>query len=237
MRIAVIDDEKYSREELIYQIRQFLPDAQIREAYSGVKALELLEQERFDLLFIDVRLGDMLGTTVASLARKLMPQAKIVFATAYSEYAVKAFELEVDNYILKPFDPRRVRQVLESCTAAPPAPAAAPVPKVAVTVNRHTTLLDVENVVYIETDSSGRHCIIHTSGGTYSSTHTLSEYDVKLSPYGFFRIHKTCLVQLRLIQDIFPWSSNGFALHMQGFSQVLPISRDRIKPLRQKLAL
>lgn len=237
MKIAVIDDEKYSREELIYQIRQILPDAQIREAYSGVKAMELLEQERFDLLFIDVRLGDMLGTTVASLARKLMPQAKIVFATAYSEYAVKAFELEVDNYILKPFDPRRVRQVLESCTAAPPAPDAAPVPKVAVTVNRHTTLLDVENVVYIETDSSGRHCIIHTSGGTYSSTHTLSEYDVKLSLYGFFRIHKTCLVQLRLIQDIFPWSSNGFALHMQGFSQVLPISRDRIKPLRQKLAL
>lgn len=230
MKIAVIDDEKYSREELIYQIRQILPDAQIWEACSGVKAMELLEQERFDLLFIDVRLGDMLGTTVASLARKLMPQAKIVFATAYSEYAVKAFELEVDNYILKPFDPRRVRQVLESCTAAP-------VPKVAVTVNRHTTLLDVENVVYIETDSSGRHCIIHTSGGTYSSTHTLSEYDVKLSPYGFFRIHKTCLVQLRLIQDIFPWSSNGFALHMQGFSQVLPISRDRIKPLRQKLAL
>lgn len=230
MKIAVIDDEKYSREELIYQIRQILPDAQIWEACSGVKAMELLEQERFDLLFIDVRLGDMLGTTVASLARKLMPQAKIVFATAYSEYAVKAFELEVDNYILKPFDPRRVRQVLESCTAAP-------VPKVAVTVNRHTTLLDVENVVYIETDSSGRHCIIHTSGGTYSSTHTLSEYDVKLSPYGFFRIHKTCLVQLRLIQDIFPWSSNGFALHMQGFSQALPISRDRIKPLRQKLAL
>ena len=237
MKIAVIDDEKYSREELIYQIRQILPDAQIWEACSGVKAMELLEQERFDLLFIDVRLGDMLGTTVASLARKLMPQAKIVFATAYSEYAVKAFELEVDNYILKPFDPRRVRQVLESCTAAPPAPDAAPVPKVAVTVNRHTTLLDVENVVYIETDSSGRHCIIHTSGGTYSSTHTLSEYDVKLSLYGFFRIHKTCLVQLRLIQDIFPWSSNGFALHMQGFSQVLPISRDRIKPLRQKLAL
>ena len=95
----------------------------------------------------------------------------------------------------------------------------------------------MEDVVYIETDSSGRHCIIHTSGGTYSSTHTLSEYDAKLSPYGFFRIHKTCLVQLRLIQDIFPWSSNGFALHMHGFSQVLPISRDRIKPLRQKLAL
>ena len=229
MKIAVIDDEKYSREELIYQIRQILPDAQIREAYSGVKALELLEQERFDLLFIDVRLGDMLGTTVASLARKLMPQAKIVFATAYSEYAVKAFELEVDNYILKPFDPRRVRQVLESCTAAP-------VPKVAVTVNRHTTLLDVEDVTYIETDGSGRGCILHTlSGEEYADNASMSEYESRLASQGFYRIHKTCLVQLKYIQDIFPWNNSSFALRVRGSSTVLPISRDRVKELRRWL--
>ena len=238
MRIAVFDDEKYSREELIYQIREVLPDASISEAAAGVKAVELLEQEVFDLLFIDVRLGDMLGTTIAALARKLMPRAKIVFATAYSEYAVKAFELGVDNYILKPFDPERVRQVLEACMAESlPQNRPASVPKIAVTVNRHSILLDVEKVVYIETASSGRHCIIHTVDKSYTTTHTLSEYEGKLSQYGFFRIHKTCLVQLKLIQDIFPWSSNGFALHMQGFPEVLPIGRDRIKLLRQKLEL
>ena len=96
---------------------------------------------------------------------------------------------------------------------------------------------DEEKVVYIETASSGRHCIIHTVDNSYTTTHTLSEYEGKLSQYGFFRIHKTCLVQLKLIQDIFPWSSNGFALHMQGFPEVLPIGRDRIKLLRQKLEL
>ena len=119
MRIAVIDDEKYSRLELIHQIRQHLPQAEIMEAGNGVQAMALLEKNTFDVLFVDIHLGDMEGTTVAALARRLMPEAKIIFATAYSEYAVTAFELGVDNYILKPFDPARIRQVLEQCAARP----------------------------------------------------------------------------------------------------------------------
>ena len=78
MKIAVFDDEKYSREELIYQIRQVLPDADSREAASGAAAIEAVEQETFDLLFIDVHLGDIMGTTIAALVRKLMPNAQIV---------------------------------------------------------------------------------------------------------------------------------------------------------------
>ena len=108
MRIAVIDDEKYSRVELIHQILSHIPDAVISEASNGVQAIALIERKSFDILFIDIHLGDLEGTTVASLARKLMPKAKIIFATAYSEYAVKAFELRVDDYVLKPFDPAHV---------------------------------------------------------------------------------------------------------------------------------
>ena len=82
MRIAVIDDEKYSRLELIHQIRQHLPQAEIMEAGNGVQAMALLEKNTFDILFVDIHLGDMEGTTVAALARRLMPEAKIIFATA-----------------------------------------------------------------------------------------------------------------------------------------------------------
>ena len=142
MRIAVIDDEKYSRLELIHQIRHHLPQAEIMEAGNGVQAMALLEKNTFDILFVDIHLGDMEGTTVAALARRLMPEAKIIFATAYSEYAVTAFELGVDNYILKPFDPARIRQVLEQCAARP-----APVRnegRLAISSNRHTILLDVD---------------------------------------------------------------------------------------------
>lgn len=113
MRIAVIDDEKYSRIELIHQIRQVIPHAEIAEAANGAQALKLLEKDAFDILFIDIHLGDMEGTTVAALARKLMPKATVVFATAYSDYAVEAFELRANDYILKPFNPNRIRQLLE----------------------------------------------------------------------------------------------------------------------------
>ncbi len=88
MQIAVVDDEKHSRNELIHQIRSLLPDAKIAEAHDGVSAVGLLGREKFDILFIDVHLGDMEGTALAALAKRLMPKAQIVFATAYSEYAV-----------------------------------------------------------------------------------------------------------------------------------------------------
>lgn len=236
MRIAVIDDEKYSRVELIHQIRQHLPQAEILEAGNGVQAMALLEKERLDILFIDIHLGDMEGTTVASLARRLMPEAKIVFATAFSEYAVTAFELGVDNYILKPFDPARIRQVLEQCgQPAQPAPARRE-GRLAIKCDRHTILLDVDEICYIETDGSGRGCLIHTlSGETYPDNSPMSDYENRLTGQGFYRIHKTCLVQLKHIQDIFPWTNNGFALRTKGSPAPLPIGRERIKELRRRL--
>ena len=237
MRIAVIDDEKYSRIELIHQIRQVIPDAEITEAANGEQALALLEKDAFDILFIDIHLGDMEGTTVAALARRLMPKAAVVFATAYSDYAVKAFELRANDYILKPFDPNRIRQLLEEHLQAADAPGAAhSVDRIAVRSNRHTTLIDTQDVAYIETDGAGRGCVVHTlTGSAFPDTTSMSEYESKLEAAGFFRIHKTCLVQLKYIQDIFPWSNNGFALHMRGFSESLPIGRDRVKELRRRL--
>lgn len=236
MRIAVIDDEKYSRVELIHQIRQYLPQAEIMEAGNGVQAMALLEKESFDILFIDIHLGDMEGTTVASLARRLMPAAKIIFATAYSEYAVTAFELGVDNYILKPFDPARIRQVLEQCgQSARPAPARSE-GRLAISSNRHTILLDVDDIAYIETDGSGRGCRLHTlSGEEYADNSPMSEYESRLDGRGFYRIHKTCLVRLSYIQDIFPWNNSSFALRVRGSSSPLPIGRDRVKELRRRL--
>lgn len=241
MKVAVIDDEKYAREELVHQILDVLPDTVIRQAASGVEAVQLLEQEKLDILFIDIHLCDMMGTTIASLARRLMPKAQIVFATAFAEYGVQAFELGVDNYILKPFDPARVAQVLRLCeNALCPAPAtAAPGPqKIAVTANRRTVLLSVEDIVYIETSGTGHQCMLHTTDHTvYTTTVSLAEYEKRLGSCGFFRIHKTCLVQLARINDIFPWSNNGYGLHMQGFENVLPIGRERVKELRQNLKL
>ena len=237
MKIAVIDDEKYSRMELSHQIKSLIPDSIIKEASNGVGAVKLLESESFDVLFIDIHLGDMEGTTLASVARKLMPEAKIIFATAYSEYAVKAFELQVDDYILKPFDPQRIAQVMERVMKKEDTSSSSALPgKLAVGTSRHTILLDLDQITYIETIGSGKGCVIHTlSGETFQDSTSLGEYESRLSNSGFFRIHKTCMVRLYHIQDIFPWGNNSFALHMKGSKKELPIGREKIKSLRNRL--
>ena len=220
MRIAVIDDEKYSRVALVRQIEGFLPHAEIFEAGSGAQAVELLEKHTFDILFLDIHLGDMEGTTIAALARRLMPQAKIIFATAYSDYAVRAFELRADDYLLKP-----------AASAAPPV-----LHRIAVNSNRSTTLLDTDEITYIETDGIGRGCILHTiSGKSYPDTTSLGEYESRLGEQDFYRIHKTCLVHLRYIVSIFPWTGNSFALRVRSTDSVLPISRERVRELRRRL--
>ena len=94
-----------------------LPDCEIVEAENGAGALAMFnEMEKLDLIFVDMDLGDMEGITLAGTAKRLFQTAKIIFATAYSQYAAKAYEMEIDDYILKPFDPARIRHVLEKCT-------------------------------------------------------------------------------------------------------------------------
>ena len=84
MRIAVIDDEKYARIELCHHIKECLPQAQITELSNGVEALERIANLKFDILFIDIELGDLQGTTVARYAKKVMPDEKIILATAFT---------------------------------------------------------------------------------------------------------------------------------------------------------
>ena len=116
MKIAVIDDERPARKMLIRRVKEVRPDCEITEAESGSDALKMFnESDSFDLIFVDMELGDMEGTTLAATAKRLFPKTKIVFATAYSQYAAKAYEMEIDDYILKPFDPDRVRHVIEKC--------------------------------------------------------------------------------------------------------------------------
>lgn len=101
---------------LIRRVKEVRPDCEITEAESGADALKMFnEADSFDLIFVDMDLGDMEGTTLAATAKRLFPKAKIVFATAYSQYAAKAYEMEIDDYILKPFDPERVHHVVKKC--------------------------------------------------------------------------------------------------------------------------
>ena len=103
MRIAIVDDERPARSELRHQIQELLKEAEIVEGDSGAAALQLAGDGKYELFFLDINLGDISGTVLVNAIHNMQPQAKIIFVTAYSEYAVEAFELGVEDYVMKPF--------------------------------------------------------------------------------------------------------------------------------------
>lgn len=238
MRIAIVDDEPPARSELRHLIQEILPDAEIVEAESGQQALDLASSENFDVMFIDMLLGDMNGVTLPRTLRRLLPNVAIVFATAYSEYAVPAFELDAVDYILKPFDRQRVefsikkilakqRQTLDEATEPDPQ-----IDKISIWNEKKVTLVDIRDIAYIETDN--RCCILHTRKGRFTSTQPLSYFEKRLAKHNFFRIHKSYLANLTDVIEISPWFNNMYCIKLQGFeNEVLPVSRKQIKRLKE----
>ena len=270
MKIAVIDDERPARKMLIRRVKEVRPDCEITEAESGADALKMFnEEDSFDLIFVDMDLGDMEGMTLAATAKRLFPGAKIVFATAYSQYAAKAYEMEIDDYILKPFDPERVHHVVKKCIGEgklDPAwqmeeqegktePAAAEKQgaeqentgmeerreatvfgKIPVTASRGILFLEIAQIVYAETDGHG--CVVHTTSRSYEVNQLLGELEKKLADFGFFRIHKSYLINLSFISELFAGSGNGLSVHMKGYeSRELPVGREKLKTLKQLLKI
>lgn len=240
MKIAVVDDERPARSELTYLIKNILPDAQILEAHSGALALELfLAAPDLSLAFLDINLNDMEGTTLAATLLKLLPDVPFVFATAYSDYAVRAFEMGAADYLLKPFDQERVRTILGKCLPSGIRSAALQDPmegRIPISFNRKVVFLEAKDIIYIET--SERCCLIHSTGGDFMENTIIGDYENRLAPYGFFRIHKSYLVNIRHITEVFPWANNNLALKLRGCEKViLPIGREKLKAFRQTMKL
>jgi len=240
LKLAVIDDERPSRSELKHIILKILPDAQIDEADSGQKALELAAESSYDAMFVDVHLGDMHGVSLSLMLKKLQPNVQIIFATAYDEYAVKAFDMDAVDYIMKPFDPKRVSHALSKLTvshhAADTGRPGETVPevnnKLSISFDKQVVLLDIADIAYIETDS--RSCVLHTIAGNYTSAQSLSYFEKRLLQSQFFRIHKSYLVNLQYVTEISPWFNGMFNVKLKKFeNENLPVSRKQIKLLKE----
>ena len=241
MRIAVVDDERPARSELVYLIRQCRPDAEIEEADRPDKLLRLLESMEFDVCFVDIDLGGANGTTLASMIRSHSPRTRIVFATAFREYAVKAFELGATDYLLKPFDFERVMKTMERLREDLPAAgeksgekagdaAVSPLNRLMVNTAVGYRVLDVTQIVYIETEN--RACRIHTEKESFLQNEPLSYYESRLRGNRFFRTHKSFIVNLDRVEEMVPMYSGTYGLKLRGSKEILPVGRTQMKEFR-----
>lgn len=261
MRIAIIDDEKPARSELKYLITKVCEQAQVTECESGEDALSLINEEQFDLLCIDINLGDINGTVLASTIKRIQPKAEIVFATAYNNYAEKAFEVDALYYLLKPFSEAKVRRMMDKYDSKhdnidriakakteesfdqeenPIADNLTEfsnlnsLAKISLNLEKKIVLVDISSIVYIE--SQNRACIIHTKEKEYKDMSTLNYFEEKLSDKNFFRIQKSFLINLNYVLEIYPWFNKMYCVKMEGFEkEIMTIGRTQIKVLKKIL--
>ncbi len=251
---VIVDDEQLARDELTYLLRDLEVDI-VAQGKNGVEAVNLVKEFSPDLLFLDAQMPglDGFGVIKKLLDRKL-PLPQIVFATAFDHYAVKAFEVNAVDYLLKPFDRKRVAQAVERVrqkleSAGSPGEQIGtivklleqqqrpPAAKVLLKSAGRLFLVDQKDICYASIED-GVITVVATGMEGQSNCRTLEELLDALDPNMFWRAHRSYLVNINRIKEVVPWFKSSYQVRMEDKKQTeIPVSRAQTKRLRELFGL
>lgn len=253
IRAYIVDDEPLARDEIIYLLRRTRRVEIVGEAESLEVAADALDSMDVDVVFLDIQLSKESGLDLAAqLLKKERPPA-IVFATAYDEYALKAFELNAADYILKPFDERRVQQTidklekrveygmnvslesaLESRKHSSPAKSVDHNNRLAVMVDERIVIIHMDRIIYVGYEDGKTEIVLDDC--KYRVAEALSMLERRLPSSSMLRVHRAYIVNIDRIVEIEPWFNSTYQLKMEDGARV-PVSRTYIKELKNVLGL
>lgn len=245
MRILIVDDESPARERL----KRLLADIEgvelIGEAGNGSQAVELIELARPDLVLLDVQMPGLDGFGVLESLAESPP---VVFVTAYDEYAIRAFEVNALDYLLKPFSKERLEKAIHRAQEALVeeqdfASRLAPLleslagqgrylTRLAVRDRDHLRVLNADEVDWIGVENE--RVSVYVGGVAYPAQRTLAELEMRLDPARFFRAHRSAIVNLDRVKEIVPWFKGSHKLRLTTGEEV-ELSRAQARALRKML--
>jgi two-component system response regulator LytT len=252
----IIDDEQLARDELAYLLKSMGDVDVVAQGRNGVEAVNLVRELSPDVVFLDVQMPGLDGFGVIKrLIDKKIRVPQIVFATAYDQYAVRAFEVNAVDYLLKPFDRRRVAQSVEKTrqklhsTAAPAerleslvrmlGSQHAPTPhsRILLKAGGRLILVDQKDICFASIED-GVITVVTSGGEGHSNCRTLEELLATLDPNMFWRAHRSYLVNINRIREVVPWFKSSYQLRMDDRKQTeVPVSRTQTKRLRELFGL
>lgn len=252
LRIIIADDERPARNFLKFILREFEDVELLGEAENGAEALELIKSEKPDLALLDLQMPEISGLEVIGLLRKnQMPL--VAFVTAFDEYAVRAFELNAVDYLLKPIDKARLRETLNRAherlenrdfreTEIDKVRKAAAVyeeekkeilTRIPVKNRDEILLVAVEDIASIVADGELLH--IFTAGGEkYTINFRLKDIEAKLDTEKFFRLSRGALANVEMFEKVSPMPGGTYLVSLKN-GQEISASRLQSKILREKL--
>ncbi|ODG91590.1 MULTISPECIES: LytTR family transcriptional regulator DNA-binding domain-containing protein [Bacillaceae] len=239
LKALIVDDEPLARDELAYLLKRSKEVEIVGEADSIRSTLDFIQLEDVDVVFLDIQLADESGLELAQKLQDLSHQPAIVFATAYDEYALNAFDLHAIDYILKPFDEIRIQKTIEKLaklsmksikTELKKNPPLLKQDRLAISVDERILLITFEEIIYIFTQE-GKTSVV-TDKMTYRINEPLINLERKLQNTSFTRVHRSYIVNLDKIIEIQPWFNSTYNLIMNDGEKV-PVSRTYTKELKQ----
>jgi DNA-binding LytR/AlgR family response regulator len=253
LRVVVADDERPARSVLVSLLRHYDDVEVVGEAANGAEAVELIERLNPDLALLDLQMPEVDGLGVVRLIRRdRLPL--IAFVTAYDEYAVRAFEMNAVDYLLKPVEAPRLRQTINRAVerleradirpgdsdrvraAASEYAAHAPATllrRIPVRKKEDIFLVPVDQIVSIVADGELLHLQTRTNE-RFTITYRLKDLEARLDPAQFVRLSRGTLVSVASIQRVTPISGGTYVLVLHN-GQQHQVSRLRARVLREQL--
>jgi len=252
----IIDDEPLARQELQYLLERAGGVEVLAQGTNGIEAVELIREHKPDVVFLDVQMPGLDGFAVLKkLLDRKVPMPQVVFATAFNQYAVRAFEVNAIDYLLKPFDRKRVLQTIEKAMARRAAPVEsasdakldallrlveeqAQVPKsqsgkVIVRAQSRLLLVDQGEICFASIEDGTISVVTRTVEG-HANCRTLEELMDQLDPETFWRAHRSFVVNIQHIREVVPWFKSSYQLRMDDPQKTeIPVSRAQTKRLRE----
>jgi two-component system LytT family response regulator len=245
MRTLIVDDEPPARERLKRLLDDIEGVALIGEAEDGAQAVELIERERPDLVLLDIQMPGLDGFGVVEALDDPPP---LVFVTAYDQYAIRAFEVNALDYLLKPFSRERLEKAIRRAQEAQTeeqdvAARLRPLLESLAAQGRYLTrlavrdrdricVLDVDEVDWIGVEDE--QVVVHVGDRAYPARRTLSALEARLDPAHFFRAHRSAIVNLSRVKEVIPWFKGSHKLRLTTGAEV-DLSRAQARALRKIL--
>jgi len=251
LKALIVDDENSARQELRYLLSSFKNIEIIGEAASAREALALVKALEYQVLFLDVFMPGMTGLELSEAIQELPNPPKVIFVTAYDEYALKAFEVNAIDYLLKPVEPGRLKKAIDKLTmlyqestneneqiknseidSNKTFTSKIKLDRIPVEKHGKTILIAESDIFYAFSEQD--YIYIKTYCDKLVIRFTLKELEARLNPKCFFRTHRCYLVNLYKVKEIVPFFNSTYNLVVDDEEQSkVPVSRAQAKKLRK----
>jgi len=233
-KTIIVDDERLARKEMRRLLAEFDEIAVIGEAENLTEAVDLIEKEKPQIVFLDIQMQNENGF---DLLEKTDANFKLIFVTAFDSYAIRAFEVNALDYLLKPVNPERLAKAIERIAEeTDKKPELRPFEfddRIFLEIGNRSIFLKVCDISHI--NSSGDYSEVFTTGKQkFLIEKSLREWETRLPEKHFLRIHRQTIINLEEIEEIETWFNRTFQVRLKNFRQTLAVSRRYAVKLKSK---